>query len=158
MSATVDRPVKRRLEILAGRYTLNPLMRGMFKLGITPPGMALVETIGRRSGAARRTPIVCMRDGDCLWLIAQHGRHAGWVRNFEASPRVRVRLGRHWLTGTAELLPEDDVKARIRTFASSPIGRAVTSATFRVLESQPVTARIQLEVAPVSVAGMAPRR
>jgi deazaflavin-dependent oxidoreductase (nitroreductase family) len=145
MSATMDRPVKRRFEILAGRYTLNPLMRGMFKLGITPPGMALVETIGRRSGAVRHTPIICMRDGDSLWLIAQHGRHAGWVRNFEASPGVRVRLGRRWLTGTAELLPDDDVKARIRTFASSPVGRAMTSATFRALESQPVTARIQLE-------------
>jgi deazaflavin-dependent oxidoreductase (nitroreductase family) len=150
MSATIDRPVKRRLEILAGRYTLNPLIRGIFKLGITPPGMALVETIGRRSGAVRHTPIVCMRDGDSLWLIAQHGRHAGWVRNFEASPQVRVRLGRHWLTGTAELLPDDDVKARIRTFADTPVGRAVTSATFRALESQPVTARIRLETTPES--------
>jgi deazaflavin-dependent oxidoreductase (nitroreductase family) len=144
MTATMDRPIKRRLEILAGRYTLNPAIRGMFRLGMTPPGMALVETIGRRSGAVRQTPVICMRDEDSLWLIAQHGRHAGWVRNFEASPEVRVRLGRRWLNGRAELLPEDDVKARIRTFASSPIGRAVTSATFRALESQPVTARIRL--------------
>jgi deazaflavin-dependent oxidoreductase (nitroreductase family) len=145
MSATTDRPVKRRFEILFGRYTVNPLIRGMFKLGITPPGMALVETIGRRSGSIRHTPIMCTREGDSLWLIAQHGRHAGWVRNFEASPEVRVRLGRHWLTGVAELLPEDDVKARIRTFASTAVGRAVTSATFRALESQPVTARIRLQ-------------
>jgi deazaflavin-dependent oxidoreductase (nitroreductase family) len=145
MSATTDRPVKRRFEILFGRYTLNPLIRGMFKLGITPPGMALVETVGRRSGAIRRTPIMCTREKDSLWLIAQHGRHAGWVRNFEARPEVRVRLGRHWLTGVAELLPEDDVKARIRTFASTAVGRAVTAATFRALESQPVTARIRLQ-------------
>jgi deazaflavin-dependent oxidoreductase (nitroreductase family) len=147
MSATRDRPVKRRIEILVGRYTLNPLMRVMFKLGLTPPGMALVETVGRRSGATRRIPVMCTREGDSLWLIAQHGRHAGWVRNFEANPQVRVRLGRRWLTGTAELLPEDDVKARIRTFASTAVGRAVTSAGFRALESQPVTARIQLHVA-----------
>ena len=53
----MDRPVKRRLEILIGRYTANPMMRGLFKLGITPPGMALVETIGRRSGAIRHTPV-----------------------------------------------------------------------------------------------------
>jgi deazaflavin-dependent oxidoreductase (nitroreductase family) len=142
----MDRPVKRRFEILIGRYTANPMMRGLFKLGITPPGMALVETIGRRSGAIRHTPVAYTPgDGDTLWLIAQHGEHAGWVRNFQASPQVRVRLGRRWRTGTAELLPKDDVKARIRTFSDSAVGRAVTAATFRALESQPVTVRIALE-------------
>jgi deazaflavin-dependent oxidoreductase (nitroreductase family) len=146
VSIAKDRPVKRRWEILIGRYTANPLMRGLFKVGITPPGMALVETIGRRTGAVRHTPVVCSSDGDTLWLIAQHGSHAGWVRNFQESPRVRVRLGRRWLTGTAELVPEDDVKARIRTFADSAIGRAVTAASFRALESQPVSVRIALEV------------
>jgi len=141
----MDRPVKRRWEILIGRYTANPLMRGMFRLGITPPGMALVETIGRRTGAVRHTPVIAYAsDEQTLWLIAQHGNHAGWVRNFEASPQVRVRLGRHWRAGTAELLPDDDVKARIRTFASNPVGRAMNAATFRALESQPVTVRIKL--------------
>jgi deazaflavin-dependent oxidoreductase (nitroreductase family) len=141
----MDRPVKRRWEILIGRYTANPLMRGMFRLGITPPGMALVETVGRRTGAVRHTPVMAYPSDDrTLWLIAQHGNHAGWVRNFEASPQVRVRLGRHWRSGTAELLPDDDVKARIRTFASGRVGQAVNAASFRALESQPATVRIQL--------------
>ena len=144
--STSDRPVKRRWEILIGRYTANPLMRGMFKLGITPPGMALVETVGRRTGAIRHTPVVAhAADEKTLWLIAQHGAHAGWVRNFQESPRVRVRLGRSWQAGTAELVPEDDVKARIRTFSSSAVGRAITGASFRALESQPVSVRITLE-------------
>jgi deazaflavin-dependent oxidoreductase (nitroreductase family) len=142
----MDRPVKRRWEILIGRYTANPLMRGMFKLGITPPGMALVETIGRRTGTVRHTPVVAhTADGETLWLIAQHGAHAGWVRNFQDRPRVRVRLGRQWRSGTAELVPEDDVKARIRTFSDSAVGRAITAASFRALESQPVSVRIALE-------------
>ena len=141
---STDRPTKRRWEIMLGRHTVNPMMRGMFKLGITPPGMALVETIGRRSGTIRHTPIMCMRDGDTLWLIAQHGKHAGWVRNFEAKPQVRVRLARTWHEGTAELLPDDDVKARVRTFADSAAGKAMTGVMFRALESQPVTVRIQL--------------
>ena len=145
MTGKSDRPVKRRFEILFGRYTVNPMMRGLFRIGVTPPGMALVETIGRRSGAVRHTPIICSAEGETLWLIAQHGAHAGWVRNFQESPRVRVRLGRRWRSGTAELLPDDDVKARIDTFADSALGRALTAATFRALESQPVTVRIQLE-------------
>jgi deazaflavin-dependent oxidoreductase (nitroreductase family) len=143
----MDRPVKRRWEILIGRYTANPLMRGMFKLGITPPGMALVETIGRRTGTIRHTPVVAhAADGETLWLIAQHGGHAGWVRNFQERPQVRVRLGRQWRSGTAELVPEDDVKARIRTFSDSAVGRAITAAGFRALESQPVSVRIALEI------------
>ena len=144
MTNGTDRPVKRRFEILIGRYTLNPMMRGLFRVGITPPGMALVETKGRRTGALRHTPIFCMADGDTVWLIAQHGRHAGWVLNFEASPQVRIRRGRRWRAGTAELVPEDDVKARIATFANSSVGRLMTAATFRALESQPVTVHIQL--------------
>ena len=145
MTAVTDRPTKRRLEILLGRYTLNPMVRGLFRIGVTPPGMALVETIGRKSGARRHTPVVCKAEGDTLWLIAQHGRHAGWVVNFEANPTVRVRLGRAWREGTAELLVDDDVKARVATFAGTAMGRALTAGMFRALESQPATVRISLQ-------------
>lgn len=148
MAPTRDRPTKRRIEILFGRYTVNPLVRALFRVGVTPPGMALVETVGRRSGVLRHTPVICRRDGDELWLIAQHGAHAGWVRNFQEHPTVRVRLGRHWLSGTAALMPDDDVKARIRTFADDPVGRAITAASFRALESQPVSVRIALAGSP----------
>ena len=144
MNTTRDRPIKRRWEILLGRFTVNPLMRGMFRLGISPPGMVLVETIGWKSGAVRHTPLFYTADGDTLWLIAQHGGHAGWVRNFQASPQVRVRRGRTWRMGSAELLPDDDVRARTATFAETRAGRAATAAMFRTLESQPVTVRIQL--------------
>ncbi|HEY5193160.1 MAG TPA: nitroreductase/quinone reductase family protein [Solirubrobacteraceae bacterium] len=88
--------------------------------------------------------VVCSPAGNVLWLIAQHGAHAGWVRNFQESPQVRVRIGRRWLTGTAQLVSDDDVKARIATFAGTTIGRAVTAASFRALESQPVSVRIEL--------------
>jgi deazaflavin-dependent oxidoreductase (nitroreductase family) len=144
MSTVKDRPIKRRIEIVLGRYTANPLMRLMFRLGITPPGMALIETVGNRTGVVRHTPVACSPDGQTLWLIAQHGAHAGWVRNFQAKPEVRVRLGRSWLTGTAELMPDDDVRARIDSFSANPIGRFINRATFRALESQPVVVRVAL--------------
>ncbi|HTZ63926.1 MAG TPA: nitroreductase/quinone reductase family protein [Solirubrobacteraceae bacterium] len=143
-ASTKDRPVKRRVEILAGRYTLNPLIRSLFRVGVALPGMAIIETVGRRTGQVRRTPVVCSRAGGELWLIAQHGAHAGWVRNFEASPAVRVKLGRRWLAGTAQLVPDDDVRARIATFADTGLGRTMTAAMFRALESQPVSVRIEL--------------
>ena len=144
MTTARDRPVKRRVEILAGRYTLNPLLRGMFRVGVTPPGMALVETVGRRTGALRHTPVTCPPAEHTLWLIAQHGAHAGWVHNLQENPSVRVRLGRRWLAGTAQLVPDDDVKARIETFSSTALGRALTGTMFRALESQPVSVKIEL--------------
>jgi hypothetical protein len=85
-----------------------------------------------------------MRDGSTVWLIAQHGAHSGWVRNFLAQPVVRIRIGRQWMTGTASLVPDDDVRARTRSFARGPVGSVMMGAMFRTLESQPVTARIDL--------------
>ena len=138
---------QRRIEILFGRFVLNPLIRGLFRLGISPPMTVLVETTGRKSGKLRHTPVNYVRDGQTLWVIAQHGSHAGWVRNLQDDPRVRARLGRTWHGGRAALVPEDDVRARIGTFASNPVGRAIVGATFRALETAPVSLRIDLEAA-----------
>ena len=144
MSGKADRPRKRRIEILVGRYTANPVIRGLFKLGIAPPGMAIIETIGRRTGQVRQVPVVCPPAQGTMWLIAQHGAHAGWVRNLQENPAVRLKLGRHWVSGTAQLVPEDDVRARIDTFAETAIGRAITAASFRALESQPVSVKVDI--------------
>jgi F420H(2)-dependent quinone reductase len=39
---------------------------------------------------------------------------AGYVRNIQADPRVRVKIGRHWRAGTAQLLRGDDTLQRLR--------------------------------------------
>lgn len=137
----------RRVEIFLGRFTLNPLMRAAFRLGFSPPMTVLVETTGRKSGKLRRTPVNYMREGQTLWIIAQHGSHAGWVRNLQDDPRVRARLGRRWHEGRAALVPDDDVRARVRTFTANPLGRAILGAGFRAMETAPVSLRIDLEPA-----------
>ncbi len=53
-------------------------------------------------------------DGDTFWIVAEHGRSAAYVRNIEADPRVRIKVGRKWRTGTAVLLPQDDPRDRQR--------------------------------------------
>jgi hypothetical protein len=35
-----------------------------------------------------------------FWIVAEHGRRANYVRNIEANPRVRVRVGRRWHEGS----------------------------------------------------------
>ena len=57
-------------------------------------------------------------DGDTLWIVAEHGHHASYVQNIEANPRVRVKIGRRWRTGTAKVLLDDDPRARLDRIGS----------------------------------------
>lgn len=76
----------------------------------------LIETTGRVSGKRRRTIVGAHRDGDTLWIVAEQGRHAGYVRNLEASPAVRVRPRGRWRDATAAIVAGDDPIARLASF------------------------------------------
>jgi deazaflavin-dependent oxidoreductase (nitroreductase family) len=96
---------------------VNPAVRLAWNLGIPIPGDALLETTGRHTGLPRRTAVCDGLDGETFWLVAQRGRSAGWVRNLEADPRVRVRvsgLRTGWRAGTAHILDGDDPQERRR--------------------------------------------
>jgi deazaflavin-dependent oxidoreductase (nitroreductase family) len=93
---------------------LNPVVRRAVQRGIAPPGWAILETTGRKSGLTRRNPVGDGLRGDTFWIVAEHGRKAGYVRNIEANPRVRVYVRGRWRTGTARTLPGDDPRARQR--------------------------------------------
>ena len=46
----------------------------------------------RKTGKARRTPVGDGRIGNQFWLVAEHGTKAGYVRNIERDPHVRLKL------------------------------------------------------------------
>jgi deazaflavin-dependent oxidoreductase (nitroreductase family) len=92
----------------------NPLVRALSERGWLPRSTALLETIGRKSGQPRRTPVGNGLRGDTFWIVTEHGRHANYVKNIEANPRVRVKVGREWRSGTAVILEDDDPIARLR--------------------------------------------
>lgn len=79
------------------------------------PGKALLETTGRKTGLTRRTPIGGSIVGNEFWMVSDHGRASGYVRNLMADPRVRVQVRSTWYRGTAEVLPDDDASQRLRT-------------------------------------------
>ena len=110
----------RRRATALGKYAFNPPMRALFALGVPAPGTAILETIGRRSGKRRRTPVTDGRDGDVFWIVAEHGRCAAYVRNIDADPRVRIKVGRRWHDGTARLAPEEDPLARLEVLRRNP--------------------------------------
>jgi RNA polymerase sigma-70 factor (ECF subfamily) len=147
---TPPNPHSARLAHLVERHVLNPQMRLSLTLGTAPRAFALLETVGRRSGKPRRTPVGNGLIGDTFWLVSEHGTGAGYVRNIEANPRVRVKIGRRWRAGSAQILPDDDAYARLDTVASA-LGRMrrLDAAIFRFfvrrLGTEPVTVRIDLD-------------
>jgi deazaflavin-dependent oxidoreductase (nitroreductase family) len=53
--------------------------------------VALVESVGRKSGKRRTHPLLCREDGDNLILIASKGgvdRHPAWYHNLKAHPET----------------------------------------------------------------------
>ena len=94
------------------RYRLlaNPLLAPLAGLSL---GFAVIETTGRASGQARRTPVGGRLRGDSFWLVAADGRRSQYVRNIAANPDVRVKVHGRWRKGTAHLLPEDDPRRRL---------------------------------------------
>jgi deazaflavin-dependent oxidoreductase (nitroreductase family) len=109
-----DARVRRRTKLIQ-RYLLNPPVKALTWLGLSPRH-ALLQTVGRKSGKTRRTVVGYTGDGTTLWVVAEQGRYAGYVRNLEATPKVRVRLKRKWHQAMATIVDDDDPSARLDTF------------------------------------------
>ena len=141
--------IKHRIVHALQKYVLNPPIKLLFAMGVAPPGYALLETIGRKTGKVRRTPVGNGWVGYQFWLVAEHGMKAGYVRNIAANPRVRLKL-RHgirarWHTGKAQLLPDDDARERQRWLAGRLLSSAVNSAAVRVFGTDLLPVRIDLD-------------
>lgn len=141
--------VKLRLVRLLQRYVANPPIKLLFRVGVVPPGYALLETIGRRSGVARRTPVGDGLIGGCFWIVAEHGLRAAYVRNVQAEPRVRIRVRQGarltWLTGTAQVLPDDDPRERQRELARTSLSRRLNAFVVRAMGTELVTVRVDID-------------
>lgn len=141
----MKRQVVRRLQ----RHALNPPVRWLLELGVAPPGYALLETVGHRSGQRRRTPVGDGRVGDVFWLIAEHGHHALYVQNLEHDPHVRVKVRQglryRWRTGTAYVLDDDDPRARQRTLSRGRPLRFITARAVRLMGTDLLTIRVDLD-------------
>jgi deazaflavin-dependent oxidoreductase (nitroreductase family) len=60
------------------------------------PPMLLLDHVGARSAVKRTTPLVYLRDGENIVLIASkggHPRHPAWFHNLRAHPETTVQLG-----------------------------------------------------------------
>ncbi len=140
--------MKHRIVHPLQKYVFNPPIKLLTALGLMP-GHALLETIGRTTGKPRRTPVGLGLDGKTFWIVAEHGRKAGYVRNLARNPRVRVRFRQgllpRWRTGTAHVLPDDDTRERQRKLANGHPLAAMNAATVRGMGTELLTVRIDLD-------------
>ena len=134
---------KRRWSTFLTAKLVNPIVRAAARAGIPLPLVVILETRGRKSGQPRRIPVGKAITGDTLWVVAEHGRKAAYVKNIEADPHVRVRVGRKWRSGVADVLYDDDWRARQRRLPNK-----LNSATVRLMGTEHLTIRVDLEAAP----------
>lgn len=121
-----------RLTTMTQKWVMNPLMRLL-------PIQTLLETTGRKSGQPRRTPVGGKRVDNQFWLVSEFGEKSQYVRNIKADPRVRIRVGGRWHSGTAHLQPDDDPRARLRELPQ------LNSMAVRTFGTNLLTIRIDLD-------------
>ena len=133
---------KRRASTFVSAKLFNPLVLAAARAGLPTPSVVILETTGRRSGEPRRVPVTRLLEGDTLWIVTEHGRKAGYVRNIDSDPRVRVRIGRRWRTGTAHVLEGEDWRALQRRMPGK-----LNSAVVRLMGTEHLAIRVDLDAA-----------
>lgn len=119
---------------------VNPAVRALLQRGLWPRTQALLETKGRNSGLPRQTPVGNGLRGDAFWIVTEHGYGADYVKNIMKDPRVRMKVGRRWYSGTAQLLPDDDPRERLRW-----LRRPVNDLLLLAVGTQQLTIRVDLD-------------
>lgn len=69
--------------------------------------IVILVTTGRKSGKRREHPLLGIRDGDGIFLVASNGgapTHPAWFLNLEADPNVEVIDGRNTKPMRADVL------------------------------------------------------
>ena len=134
---------KFKFERRVGRAVMNPVVAALDKIGVRSQLVVELETTGAKSGRPRKVPLTGRADDKGVWVISQHGRRAGWAHNITAEPKVRVRANNQWRSGTATFEPDDDVRARARSFGGDgKLSQSATALTMRAMESDPISVRI----------------
>ena len=131
---------KRQISTTLATRVVNPPVRWAVRHDLAPGSYAILETTGRRSGLARRTPVGHVVEGDTVWIVAEHGARANYVRNLRANPRIRIKLREGWRSGTAHVLDDDDPRARLRR-----MGLRLNALVVRLMASDLLTVRIDLD-------------
>ena len=114
-----------------GMLAVTQVPRWLLQRGLPMGPLALLETVGLRSGAVRQTPVVVLRAHGRRWLVAPFGEVA-WLRNVRAGSPVRIGRGQRLESVTLSDAPAEVVPDLLRTyrrrFGAVPFVRAAFTA------------------------------
>jgi deazaflavin-dependent oxidoreductase (nitroreductase family) len=129
--------MKRQIAPFLQTRFVNP--RVLPNAGNTGNRYALLETVGRKTGQPRQTPVGNGLDGDVFWIVSEQGRQASYVQNLMANPHVKVRADGTWRAGTARVLPDEDPLEHLKKLDPR------TAAEIKRLGSSLLTVRVDLD-------------
>ena len=104
----------RRWGMWISKHVYTPLDKAVYRLtrgrrGLSPvKTVLLLTTTGRKSGLQRQVPVLYLKDGANVWVMASNygaPRHPAWSSNLLANPDASIRIGR----------VEKEVRARLAT-------------------------------------------
>jgi deazaflavin-dependent oxidoreductase (nitroreductase family) len=84
--------------------------------------VALVETIGRKSGQPRCVPIACYPYRESIVVSASNSgkeSHPAWYLNMQANPAVSVQMGKEHYRAIAEEVPDEERKTLWQTIVKN---------------------------------------
>lgn len=86
------------------------------------PSMLLLDHVGAKSGTQRTSPLLYIKDGDDLVIVASKGgypKHPAWFHNLKAHPDTTVQVGTEKRPVTArEATPEEHARLWPKAVAS----------------------------------------
>ncbi len=115
-AATQRRPGYRPSRL---QRSANTMLSRALRNGRGPRFMRLLTVRGRRSGAARSTPVVPVRDGERTWVVSPFGE-VGWVRDARVAGQIGLdRGGDHTTYEVRELGPDESLPV-LERYRSTP--------------------------------------
>jgi deazaflavin-dependent oxidoreductase (nitroreductase family) len=97
------------------KHVFNRIVAGLTRLGVSVAGSRVLEVRGRKTGAARRTPVNLLKFEGARYLVAPRG-NTQWVRNLRASGEGRLLVGRRAEPFTASEVPDDQKVPLLRAY------------------------------------------
>jgi F420H(2)-dependent quinone reductase len=88
------------------------------RIGQRLPGLSpilLLDHVGAKSGVRRTTPLLYVRDGDDVAIVASKGgfsKHPAWFHNLRANPDTTIQIGRDTIPVHAHVANADE-RARL---------------------------------------------
>jgi deazaflavin-dependent oxidoreductase (nitroreductase family) len=77
----------------------------------SPIRLLLLDHVGAKSGTKRTSPLLYVRDGENLAIVASKGgypKNPAWLYNLKANPETTVQVGSHRLEVNARLATREE--------------------------------------------------